>query len=63
MASLKCIVKMAQLEPLSSSQGMLAGSCSMVAGGMGMVAVRADEETGVDEDRAADEVGWEGPIT
>ena len=57
MASLKRITKMAQLEPLSSSRGMLAGSCSMVAGGTGMVAVRADEETGVDKDGAADEAG------
>ena len=30
----------------------------MVAGGTGMVAVRADKETGVDEDGAADKVGW-----
>ena len=35
----------------------------MVAGSVGMVAVRADEETGVDEDGAVDEVGWAGPIT
>ena len=35
----------------------------MVAGGMGMVAVRVDKETGVDEDGAADEMGWAGPIT
>ena len=35
----------------------------MVAGSVGMVAVRADKETEVDEDGAADEVGWAGPIT
>ena len=35
----------------------------MMAGGAGMVAVRADKETGVDKDGAADEVGWAGPIT
>ena len=35
----------------------------MVAGSAGIVAVRADEETGVDEDGAADEAGWAGPIT
>ena len=49
MASLKCITKMALLEPLNSSQGMLAGSCSMVAGSTGMVAVRADKETGMEQ--------------
>ena len=44
---------MAQLSPLGSSQGILAGSCSMVVDGVDMITAGADK----DADGAADLAG------
>ena len=53
IVSLKHIWKMAQLEPLGSSQRILAGSCLMVADGVDMITAGADK----DADGAAGLVG------
>ena len=62
MESLKCIMKMAQFEPLGSRCGVMArGSCSVI----GMVRVQAGVGVGAGnlKEDAAVVVGWAGPIT